>query len=188
MYDIENINNYLKNNLSEFRYNHSLMVAEEARKLARNYKYDEEKAYVAGLIHDIAKEFTEEENKRWIKKYNLSKDLLKPEYKRIIHADIGALVAKEYYNLDEDICNAIRYHTIGNINMDILAKITFIADKIGRANITPNIKKYKDLAYIDLDKAILLYLEDGEKILYKKGLHPHPEGIKLLNYLKDIKK
>ena len=69
MYNIEQIKNDLKNNLSQFRYEHSILVAEEAKKLANHYNIDEEKAYIAGLVHDIAKEFSDDENSKWIKKY-----------------------------------------------------------------------------------------------------------------------
>ena len=182
MYDINKIKEYLKENLSEYRYNHSLLVAEEAKLLAKNYNYDEEKAYIAGLVHDIAKEYSSEVNKEYIDKYNLSKDLLKEENKKIIHADIGSIVVKELYNMDEDISNAVLYHTLGNINMDTLAKIVFIADKIGREN-TPNIDKYKKLAYKDLDLAIKTYLEDGKEILASRNLKQHKNTIELLNYL-----
>ena len=63
MHNIEKINEYLKNNLSEYRYEHSLLVANEAKLLAHHYNYNEDKTYLAGLVHDIAKEFTEEKIK-----------------------------------------------------------------------------------------------------------------------------
>ena len=129
---IDQINEDLKNSLSPKRYNHSIMVAKEAKSLAKHYHINEDKAYLAGLIHDVAKELTEEENIYWIEKGKLSKDLENKENLNIKHADIGAIIAKEKYNLDDDICNAIKYHTIGNKSMDLLAKIVYIADKIGR--------------------------------------------------------
>lgn len=65
MQDIEIIKNDLKKTLTKFRYKHSLKVADEAKKLAKHYNYDEKKAYLAGLIHDIAKDLTEEENYKY---------------------------------------------------------------------------------------------------------------------------
>lgn len=130
--EIKTIKKNLKKELSPFRYDHSIRVAKEAKKLAKHYQINENKAYLTGLIHDMAKELTEEENIEWIKKGKQSNDLQKEECKNIKHADIGAVIAKEEYNLDDDICNAIKYHTIGNKDMDMLAKIIFIADKIGR--------------------------------------------------------
>lgn len=181
MYNIEKINEYLKNNLSKYRYEHSIIVAEEAKLLAHHYNYSEAKAYIAGLVHDIAKEFTEEENKKWIKKYNLSSELLIPELNKIVHADIGAVVVKELYNLDDDICNAVKYHTIGNVSMNTLAKIIFIADKIGRKKITPEMEEEKNLAYKNLDLAIALHLKNTERKLKNIGKELHPESQKLLN-------
>ena len=104
---IEEIEKEVKEKLSPFRYDHSLRVAEEAKKLAVHYHIDEQKAYVAGILHDIAKELPEEESKQWIETYHLSKELLKEENKNIKHADIGAVIAKERYHLDDDICHAI---------------------------------------------------------------------------------
>ena len=65
MYTIEQIKKDLKKYLSEIRYEHSILVAEEAKKLAKYYNENEEKAYIAGLVHDIAKEFSDEENEKW---------------------------------------------------------------------------------------------------------------------------
>lgn len=71
---IEEIEKEVKEKLSPFRYDHSLRVAEEAKKLAVHYHIDEQKAYVAGILHDIAKELPEEESKQWIETYHLSKE------------------------------------------------------------------------------------------------------------------
>lgn len=71
--DIETIKGELKKSLSPKRYNHSILVAEEAKSLAKHYHINEEKAYLTGLIHDIAKELTEEENIYWIEKENYRK-------------------------------------------------------------------------------------------------------------------
>lgn len=182
--NINKIDTYLKENLSKKRYEHSLLVAKEAKSLAKIYHVDEEKAYLAGLIHDIAKELSEEENNYWIKKGNLAHDLKKENYKKIRHADIGALIAKEKYNLDNDICNAIKYHTIGNKNMDTLAKIIYIADKIGRKEIPKELIPIKDLAKKDLNAALIYFIEKQNKNLISKNITPHKNTEELLQTLK----
>lgn len=187
MYNIQQIEKDIKNNLSQFRYEHSIMVAKEAKKLAEHYNIDIEKAYVAGLVHDIAKEFSTEENERWINRYGLSKELLKPELKNIIHADIGAVVAKERYGFDEEICNAVKYHTIGNISMNLFDKIIFVADAIGRKNISPTIEKIKVVAYQNIDIAVKLCIINQKESLEIRGEKLHPEALKLLNSLENIK-
>ncbi len=182
--NINKIDTYLKENLSKKRYEHSLLVAKEAKSLAKIYHVDEEKAYLAGLMHDIAKELSEDENNYWIKKGNLADDLKKENYKKIRHADIGALIAKEKYNLDNDICNAIKYHTIGNKNMDTLAKIIYIADKIGRKEIPKELIPIKDLVKKDLNAALIYFIEKQNKNLISKNITPHKNTEELLQTLK----
>lgn len=180
---IDQINEDLKNSLSPKRYNHSIMVAKEAKSLAKHYHINEDKAYLAGLIHDVAKELTEEENIYWVEKGKLSKNLENKENLNIKHADIGAVIAKEKYNLDDDICNAIKYHTIGNKNMDLLAKIIYIADKIGREKIPEALKPVKELAYQNINKALLYCLEKQKIRLKEKGIKIHDDTEELLKEL-----
>lgn len=164
-YNIENIKNDLKKMLKEHRYNHSLLVADEAKKLATIYHIDTNKCYLTGLIHDMAKNFSDDDNKCLIKKYNLSEEWYKEENKPILHAEIGYYLAKEKYNCDEDICRAIKYHTIGNDEMTTMEKIIFIADKTARENLNDNLFEIKELSYQNLDLALLKLLESLENKL-----------------------
>ena len=123
MFDVEKIKVDVKKAMSFKRYEHSLLVAEEAKKLAKTYQYDEDKAYITGLCHDIAKELTDEENKYFIQKYKIDDSI-----KKIIHADIGSIICKEKYGFTDEMCQAIKSHTIGNEDMTILDKIIFIAE------------------------------------------------------------
>lgn len=181
--NIEKINTDLKKVLSPFRYEHSIKVAEEAKKLAKHYHINEKNAYLAGLIHDIAKDLTEKECKQWIEEYKLPEKLLDKKYKNIKHADIGAIIAKEKYHLEDDICNSIKYHTIGNKRMNLLAKIVYIADKIGRDNIPEALKNVKEIAYQDIDKALLYCLEKQKIRLEEKGIKMHKDTEELLEKL-----
>ncbi len=185
VYNIDEIKKYLKQNLSEFRYNHSLMVADEAKKLAEHYNVNSEKAYVAGLVHDIAKEFSDEENLQCIQKYNLSETLLDESIKPIIHADIGAEFIQDMYNFDDEICNSVRYHAIGNFPMTMLEKIIFVADKIARKNPDELLKKEQKLAYTDLDLVLLMCLEYSKNKLEKYGKSLQPVTLKLLQSLQE---
>ena len=182
--EIKNIKEELKKHLSPYRYDHSLRVAETAKSLAKHYHIDEPKAYITGLLHDIAKELSEEENQYWIEKYHLNKNLNEEKNRKIKHADIGAVIAKEKYHLDENCCNAIKYHTIGNKNMDTLAKIIYIADKIGREKIPEELKPVEQLAYKNIDEALLYCIEQQEKKLKEKGIKMHKDTQELLEKLK----
>ena len=187
MYTIEQIKEDLKKYLSQYRYEHSILVAEEAKKLANHYNEDEEKAYIAGLVHDIAKEFSDEENEKWIKKYNLTGDIFSDEYKNVIHSFIGAVVIKEWYRMEEEICNAVRNHTLGNISMTELDKIIFVADKIARRVSNPIMEEEKRLAYQDINKALELCLKIQEQKLQEKGKNMHPISLELLQLLENNK-
>ena len=187
MYTIEQIKQDLKKYLSEYRYEHSILVAEEARKIAKHYNQNEEKAYIAGLVHDIAKEFSDEENEKWIKKYNLTGDIYSEEYKNVIHSFIGAVAIKEWYEMEEEICNAVRNHTLGNISMTELDKIIFVADKIARRVSNPIIEEERKLAYLDINKALELCFKVQKQKLKEKGKKMHPISLELLRLLETNK-
>lgn len=188
MEEISKIKEDLKNTLSEYRYNHSLRVAEEAQKLARCYNIDEQKAYLAGLVHDIAKEYSEEENKQIVEKYNLSNELLQKENKKNLHAEIGFIIAKEQYKLPDEICNAIKYHTFGDVNMSLLDIIIFVADKIEPGKKYDGIEEERKLAYIDIKKSMIMCIENKIKKLTRENKYINPRTIEVLNYLKNSKK
>lgn len=131
MNSIDEIKNYLKENLSSERYFHTLGVMEEAVELAKRYNVDIEKAEMAGLLHDNAKCMTKEDLRKFISE-NLP-DLDENELKnyKTLHAPVGAYFAKEKFKVsDSEIISAIRWHTLGRVNMTALEKIVFLADKI----------------------------------------------------------
>ena len=183
MVDVKKIKKDLKRNLSHDRYCHSIRVAEESLALAKVYGCDLENAYLAGLVHDIAKEFNEEENLYWIKKYNLSEKLLDSKFKKIRHALIGSIVVKELYGLSEDIAQAVSYHTVGNLKMNLLDKIVFVADKIESGKKYPGIEEERILAYLDINKALIMCLSNQRRKLKREGKVFHFDSLKLLDFL-----
>ena len=121
---------WLKNNLNEERYEHSLGVAECAMELAERFGLDGQKAYLCGLVHDCAKCFSNEELKNAICdcKDLCDGELINP---KTYHAPAGAILAQNELGVcDEEIISAIRWHTLGKLEMSDFEKIIFIADKI----------------------------------------------------------
>ena len=167
-YDLEKIKGDIKESLSSYSYNHSINVMEEAIKLGKHYQIDINKCACCALTHDLAKEFSEEENKNLIEKYNLSKDLLNEENKNLLHGILASLIVKEKYNFSDDMCAAIKYHTTGYPGMSLLAKIIYLADKIEKGKNYPGIDLERALAYQDLDKAIITCLDNQIKNLTLK--------------------
>ena len=126
-YKIEEIQEKLKNCLTYERYIHSLGVMEMAVKLAKEFGLDEEKAQVAGLLHDCAKCLPKEELEKYINTFEECEKLSTKTW----HAPVGSIIAKNDYGVtDEEILSAIRWHTIGKNNMTDFEKVIFIADKI----------------------------------------------------------
>ena len=185
----EEILDWLKNNLSEKRYNHSLGTADCAKFLAKKYGEDEDKAYVAGLLHDCAKCFDTEVLLEIIKK-NLDVNPNEMMNYKTLHAPVSAYYAQKDFGIDDkDILSSIRWHTLGKINMTTFEKIIFLADKI-----EPNTRdrEYSDkiLEILEkengLDEALLICYKETIKSLVKRDLKICPLTIDIYNNLLDI--
>lgn len=174
MFDVENIKDFLKNRLSEKRFNHSVNVADECRKLAGIYGEDEERAYFAGLVHDVCKELPAPELKQMALDSNLSMTVAETETKALWHAVAGAGFVRDSLMVgDEDIINAVRFHTIGRANMSRLEEIVYIGDLISADRSYKDVKKFRKLAYQDMDRVMLEALIFSiESVTDKKGMIP----------------
>ena len=125
------IKNWLKENLTEDRYGHSLGCADAAREIAKIIGFDEEKAYLAGLVHDCAKSLPIDEIMKLLRDNGVELVCGEDENKKVLHAPAGAVVAKREFGIDDDeILSAVRWHTLGKTDMNTLEKVVFIADKI----------------------------------------------------------
>lgn len=150
--------NWLKKNLSDEKYQHSVGVANCAKELAEKYQEDIEKAYLAGLLHDCAKCLDKENSLKYINEFVEITDDEKMNSKTW-HAPIGAYLAEKVFNIkDKEILSAIRCHTLGKIKMTRFEKIIFLADKIepetrDKSWHDENIKLLKEKN--GLDKAVL---------------------------------
>ncbi len=146
----------------EKRYEHTLGVAFTAASLAMRYGADVKQAQVAGLLHDCAKCMTNEERLSICKKNKLEVTPVEKANPFLLHAKVGAFLAKEKYGIqDEEILSAVRYHTTGRPRMTLLEKIVFIADYIEPSRKTaPNLDEVRTLAFQNLDIALCKILSD----------------------------
>lgn len=185
----EEILQWLKENLSEERYIHTLGTAECAKELAKRYNLESEKAYIAGLLHDCAKCFTTEKLLEIIHE-NLQVEESEMLNYKTLHAPVSAFIAaKEFGVTDKEILSAIRWHTLGKINMTDFEKIIFIADKI-----EPNTRDKEHCAKIrslleeenGLNKALLKLYKCTLKSLVKRDLKICLLTVEIYNHLQDI--
>lgn len=184
--DISVMKEKLQSALSVKRYIHTLGVAEEAVRLAEVFgtQQDRVRANVAGLLHDCAKDYPSEYKLRLCKEYHLDLDDIVKKQKDLIHPFLGAEVAKREYLIDDnDILNAIRFHTTGRANMSLLEKIIYIADFIepGRERFE-GIDEARRLAYLDLDLAMRYILKETIAYVEERHLTVHPYSKEALAY------
>ena len=185
MEKIDIIKEELKQILSEKRYIHSIGVMEMAMELAQIYNIDIETAQIAGLLHDNAKEMTDDEMLQYAKENNIQISETEKNSVKLLHGKIGTDIAKKKYGVSEEIAKAIEYHTTTNPNMDTLAKIIYVSDKIelNRKTEKYDIEAERKLAKEDLDKAMLLIINDVTKYLIEQGKLIAIESIETRNKL-----
>ncbi|MBA2873554.1 bis(5'-nucleosyl)-tetraphosphatase (symmetrical) YqeK [Thermaerobacillus caldiproteolyticus] len=173
----------VKQQLTEHRYQHTLGVMETAIQLAKRYGADVKKAELAAIFHDYAKFRPKEEMKRIILEQNMPNDLLYYNTE-LWHAPVGAYLVKTEAGIqDEEILNAIRYHTSGRANMTLLEKIVYVADYIEPGRIFPGVDEVRELAQQDLDKALIKALQNTIQFLLKKNQLIYPDTIHTYNSL-----
>lgn len=164
MYTYEIYKEILKNILSEKRFNHSVNVSLMAEKLAKNYGVDSEKAKLAGLLHDICKEMPDEENIEMSKKDGYFAYSDKTNSIKTLHGPAASFFLKERYGItDNEILNAVKYHTTGRKNMTLFEKIIFVADHVSEERQWPDVKELQKLAFEDIDKVVLKKLSTAIK-------------------------
>ena len=170
--DYTKIKAWLKDNLTEERYEHSLGTADCAKMLAEKYGVNVEKAYFAGLIHDCAKCLPWEETEKILRCIPLEEGEL--ENRKTHHAPVGAYLAKKEFGVyDEEVLSSIRWHTIGKLDMSLFEKIIFLADKI-ETKTRPVEYREPITKLLDeengLDKALLLCYKNTIKSLVDRNL------------------
>lgn len=166
------------------RYEHTLSVAYTAACLATLYHVDVDKAMRAGLLHDCAKCIDADKKLSLCKKYQIEVSEIEMRNPSLLHAKLGAVLAKEKYaEKDTDILNAVCYHTTGRANMSMLEKIIFVADYMepGRSK-APDLYEIRKLAFTDIDNAVVKILQDTLYYLEKKGEEIDPATRNTLEY------
>lgn len=182
METIENIKAELKAILSEKRYKHSIGVMKKAEELAKQYQIDTYVAALTGLAHDIGKEISNVEKITYCKEHDIKIDEVEMHNVGLLHAKIGADITKKY-GFTKEMQNAILYHTTGHLDMDLLAKIVFVADKIEENREYEGVESLRKLAMQDIDKCTLVILDYTIKKNIDKGVLIHPDGIFARNQL-----
>lgn len=175
---------------TEKRFEHTVSVEYTAAALAMRYQESLLNARIAGILHDCAKCLGDEELISICKKNKLPLSDFEKKNPFLLHGRVGAFLAKTKYDIDdEDILNAVSFHTTGRENMSMLEKIIFVADYIepGR-NKAVRLKEIREQAFIDIDKAMIMILDDTLKYLEASGGDIDPMTETTRNYYVNLHK
>ena len=175
---------FLKGRLQEKRFKHSLGVMNMAERLARKYNVDVKEAKIAGLLHDCAKNMSNQELIEYCKNNGIEIDDIKMQSPGILHADVGADIAKKKFNVSDEVKESILYHTLANETMTDLDKIIYISDLIEEGRDLEGLDKIREMAFINLDKALVMALEYCMENVKQVGKNIHKQSIDALNAAK----
>lgn len=170
-YNLLELQESMKKALKPSRYLHSLGVQYTSANLAMYYQCDLMKAQVAGILHDCAKHYDDEEQVKRCKKHMLTITEVEMEQPYLLHGKLGAYYAKHKYGVEEDdILQAIIYHTTGRPEMTLLEKIVFLADYMEPSRrIIPGLAEIRQLAFKDIDQAVYTTLHNTLNYLKDKN-------------------
>lgn len=179
--DLTKLRKKMEKTLEPKRYEHTLSVAYTAANLAAVHGVDVEKALVAGMLHDCTKCFSHKKQIALCEKNSVQlSELEAEENSTLLHAKSGCVLAREEYGItDEDILNAICYHTTGRPQMSPLEKIIYIADymepgrhhmkRFGSGVPMERLTRIRQMAYRNLDETLCNILSDTLAYLQEKG-------------------
>lgn len=178
----EKITGFIRSKLNTKRFQHSLNVAESARQLAEKYGADPDKAYTAGLLHDVMKNASAEEQLGVLSEAGIELMPAEQANKKLWHAMAGAAYIKFVMGIDDrDLIHAVRYHTTGRAEMSPLEKSVYLGDYISAERDYKGVDEMRRLCYESADEAIIYALEFGIPDLVKRGQVIHPDSIDLYN-------
>ncbi|MDO4522853.1 MAG: bis(5'-nucleosyl)-tetraphosphatase (symmetrical) YqeK [Eubacteriales bacterium] len=186
MYNILKIQKTVKKYMDSGRFEHTLGVMYTSAALAMCYQEDMEKAQVAGVLHDCAKCMPDAKKLKICKKHGIEISELEASSPYLLHGKVGAFLAKEKYGIeDEDILNAITYHTTGRPDMSKLEKIVYIADYMEpHRNKASNLTDVRNMVFKDLDLTLFKIMSDTLVYLRRSSQGMDPMTVRAYEYYK----
>lgn len=174
--------NEIKVRLSEERFIHSLNVEKSARELALIYGADIEKSAIAAILHDILKDTPSQEQFKILKNSDISLTEVEKQSPQLWHAMAGMVFVRDKLDIsEEDILNAIRYHTTGRAGMSLVEKVVFLADFISEDRIYNGVEQMRIKARRSIKEALTEALSFMIIDLVNRGYSVHPDTVDLYN-------
>ena len=182
---VDEMRRELQRRLNRNRFAHSIGVANTAVKLAKRFGVDADKAYIAGLLHDCAREFENDELPAQARLRGIEINDVERAMPLLLHAYVSAYMIKEIYGVDDsEIAQAIYRHTVGAPDMTPLDKIIYFADMIEPNRAYLGVEKLRALAETaDLDEIILTAFSETIAFVLQKNSLIHPSTVAARNFL-----
>ena len=175
---IEEYKSHIRKRLSDKRYYHSLCVADEAVRLADRYGADKQKAYLAGLLHDVLKDTSSNEQLKFSKQFGIILSDLEISAPSLYHSLIGSEYVRHVLGIeDEEIISAIKYHTTAKADMSLLQKIIYLADYTSLDRDYNGVEDMRQAVNEGLDKAMKVALDYTVQDLEEKHVTAHPDTL-----------
>lgn len=171
----------IKDLLTKKRYEHSMGVAVMAKELAERLGADPDKAYLAGVVHDIAKELNPSELYDYCERNGIEISQIEKNNPQLLHAPAGARMLRSYGICDDDIENAVRYHTVGREGMSLLERIIYLADMLEPSRSFEGVEELRELCDKDFEAAFLMTLRRSIEWNLEKGCLIHEGTLKAWN-------
>ncbi len=172
----------IRRRLGDYRYHHSLCVADEAKRLALRYGADERKAYTAGLLHDIMKDTDRNSQLQILTDFGILLDEVEQQVDKLWHAKVGAAFIEHILQVkDRALLDAVRYHTTGRAGMSLLEKIVFVADFTSADRRYPDVDAVRRLSDISLEETMIYTIDYTIRDLLNKGQAIHPDTLAAYN-------
>ena len=183
--NIDRAREFAKQALSDGRFYHTECVAKAALQLAQKHGIDGQKAVIAAYLHDILKERDEADLLQRLKASDIINFANIEKSPATWHAYAGGLYVRDELGLDEDIANAVMYHTAGRAGMRGLEKVIFIADYISEDREFLGVPEVRELAQTSLDEACVIALRNSIVHICKKFRHIDINSVEAFNELVD---
>jgi len=156
----------------------------EAVKLAERWGVDADCAREAAILHDITKIFDVSEHIKTLEDNGITIEPMTKDEEKLLHARSGAVLAKVIFGAPDEVVEAIRWHTTGKAGMSELSKVLYLADYIESTRDFPGVQELRELAYKDINEAMVLGLEMTVSDVESRGIIPDEDTLGAITDLK----
>lgn len=178
----EQFRQIIRARLGDYRYRHSLCVAQESARLAEKYGADPAKLYTAGLLHDIMKDTDQKTQLQILQEFGILLDKVELAVPKLWHARTGAAFIQHVLGVEDPvILQAVRYHTTGRAGMSLPERVLFVADFTSADREYPDVDTMRRLADESLEAAMEYGIAYTIRDLLAQSLPVHPDTLAAYN-------